>query len=65
VSTVLELIDSDPFWSISPAAAEAAAPQANKVTAWIQSFDSKLGTARNMNSSNSGTANAMSRYAGP
>jgi len=63
--TIRELFDYDPFCGISPAPAEAAAPQANKVTVWIQAFDSQFGIARNMNSSNSGTANAMSPCAGP
>ena len=56
--TIKELIDYDPFGGIpveigrailrgsQPAPAEAAAPQANKVTVWIQAFDSKLGIAQ-------------------
>jgi hypothetical protein len=32
---------------------------------WIQTLDAELGTARNMNPSNSGTANAMSPCAKP
>jgi hypothetical protein len=60
-----ELIDYDQFCGISPAAAEATAPQANRATVWIQAFDSQFGIARNMNSSNIGTANAMSPCAGP
>ena len=60
--TIKELIDYDPFCGISPAAAEAAAPQANRVTVWIQAFNSKLGIARNMNPANS---DAMSPRAGP